>query len=217
MKLRNALLIILLLSAVVVGQRRTDRAVEDEASGFVTNEDQGKAFIVTANTQSPVTLALRHKHNWPQQYSVFLGDGWSSDELRQQEPLLSNLLQNMPDANRLEDLGMKNVFASNPYQEKLIDLGTRRVSDLTIQAILTGMFDDYSLSRPKDPTVYVIYLDPSVESTLSGFNAGKHYLAYFNNFNISGLKVRYVVVPMSASRKQAYATALTAFISSVYN
>jgi hypothetical protein len=112
---------------------------------------------------------------------------------------------------------MKNVFAVNEYQENLADLGTRGVSDLAIQSVIAGMFSDGLLTRPTTPTVYVVYLDPSIPSTLAGMNAGKHYLAYFNNFNTAGIKVRYVVVPMNANSNDPYQTALTAFLSAILN
>lgn len=217
MKFRYVLILVLVLSAAVHAQRRPDRHTDADGSGYVTNEDQGKAFMITANSQMPTLLNLRRTNNSLQQYSIFLGSGWSSDELRWQEPLLANLISNSPDASRLEDIGFKNVYAVNPYQEMLADLETRVMTDLEIQRILEGMFADASLPRPNAPTIYVIYLDPAVDSTLSGFKAGKHYIAYFNDFHVSGSKVRYVVVPMTANQKQAYSIALSGYLSALIN
>ena len=88
---------------------------------------------------------------------------------------------------------------------------------IDIQGVIEEMFSDGSLPRPKTATIYVIYLDPAIQSTLAGMRAGKHYLAYFNNFTTAGTKILYVVVPMNVNSNDPHKTALTAFLSAIFN
>jgi len=217
MKVSLILSLFLIFSVVGYAQQGDNRKIEQDHSGFVTNEDRGKAYIITATTQTSTIPGGRGIKNAPRQYSVFLGSGWSSDQLHSQESTLANLLANMPNAAALQDEGIRDVFTVNDYQENLIDLSTRGVSDLAIQGVVSGMFGSGLLTRPTVPTIYVIYLDPAIQSSLAGMNAGKHYLAYFNNFNTSGMRVRYVVVPMNPNSTTAYQTALTAFVTAMLN
>src|SRR5882762_7596016 len=79
------------------------------------------------------------------------------------------------------------------------------------------MLKDGSLQRPNASTIYVIFLDPGLRSTLGTMLAGKHYLAYHNFFSTSGMKIHYVVAPFEANRETAYQVALRAFLAAAFN
>ncbi len=95
--------------------------------------------------------------------------------------------------------------------------GDRTISDLEIQGVLAGMLKEGSLRRPDASTIYVVFLDPELRSTLGTMIACKHYVAYHNFFNVAGMKIHYVVVPFEANQKAAYQIALRAFLAAALN
>jgi hypothetical protein len=221
MKLQLILIVIISVAGSVHAQETRLRESPNDEPQSVTNDDRGRAFIITRDT--PPVLAAPHGKVTiePQQNSIFLGRGWESESMRAREPELANLLSDIrgqiqlsaPDQRR-----MKNFFAATASQEKLVDIGSSHViSDLEIQSMLRAMLKDNSLQRTNTGTIYVIYLDPAMRSTLGGMIAGKHYLAYHNYFNTSGMKIHYVVIPFEANQKTAYRIALRAFLSAVFN
>jgi hypothetical protein len=223
MRFKSILLIVFAVAAAVQAQESASQRFSEGEPQAVVNEDRGIAFIIPLNTD-PVSLQSAQKGNAiaePQQHSVFLGKGWQSEKLRDRELQLANLMSNMSDPTRLaalEKLGVKNTFAANDFQEKLIDLETRdHISDLQIQAILTSIVRDNPPLHSRFPTIYVVYLDPSLQSTLADLIAGKHYAAYFNSFNFSGNKIRYLVVPFQSNLKSAYEISLNGFLFAVLN
>jgi hypothetical protein len=157
----------------------------------------------------------------PRQYSVFLGKGWEKASLRSREPELANLLAHISDQaqlSALDERGIKNLFAATSSQEKSDDVpGDHTISDLAIQSLLAGMLKEGSLQRPDASAIYVVFLDPDLRSTLGTMIAGKHYVAYHNFFNASGMKIHYVVVPFEANQKTAYQIALRAFLAAALN
>jgi hypothetical protein len=153
----------------------------------------------------------------PQQHSIFLGGGWATDSLRAREPELANLLGGVSDPDEqqaLQERGFKNLFAATLSQEKLDQpAGEQNISDLQIQQILAAMLGDGSLQHPGANTIYVVYLDPALHSTLGPSMAGKHYVAYFNLFNSGGRKIHYVVVPFEEDQDAARKIARRAFVA----
>ena len=223
MKLKSVLLIIVAASASIQAQEAKPRESSDaQPAQSVTNDDRGRAFIIAGEAQ-PLSAGTNHGKVIvePQQNSIFLGRGWETASLRAREPELGNLLANIRDQAQLSALdehGVKNFFAATSSQEKLDDVaGDRSISDLEIQNVLAGMLKEGSLQRPNASTIYVIFLDPGLRSTLGAMIAGKHYLAYHNFFNASGMKIHYVVVPFEANQKTAYQTALRAFLAAALN
>ncbi len=222
MKLKLILLVMFAASASVQAQEAASHPSSDGQPQSVTNDDRGRAFIITGETLS---LSLRGHHERviiePQQQSLFLGSGWAADSERAREPELANLLANLRDQaqlNALDEYGIKNFFAATSSQEKLEDLAVdRSVSDLRIQSVLAGMISEGSLQRPNPSTILIVYLDPGIRSTLGGMMAGKHYLAYHNFFNASGLRIHYVVVPFQPNQQTAYQIALRAFLAAALN
>ena len=222
MKLKLVMVVMMVVSAGVQAQQPKPRESSDDQTQSVTNEDRGQAYVISADM--PI-LSTSGNHDRvitePQQNSIFFGRGWGTTSLRAREPELANLLAHVSDQSQLSALderGIKNFFAATSSQEILNDVaGDRSVSDLTIQSVLAGMLKEGSLQRPNASTIYVIFLDPELHSTLGTMIAGKHYLAYHNFFNASGVKVHYVVVPFEANQKTAYQIALRAFLAAVLN
>jgi hypothetical protein len=218
MKLKLALLFLVAMSTAVQAQRGRQREVPDDEQQAVTNEDRGRAYIITAD--SPHLFTAGNNNNIivePQQNSIFLGRSWETASVRSREPELSNLLTHITDQSQLTALnehGLRNFFAATSSQEKLDAVsGDRTVSDLEIQTLLAGMITESSVPRPNPNTIYVIYLGPEVRSSLGEMIAGKHYLAYRNRFNAAGMKISYVVVPFEEDQKAAYQIALRAFLA----
>lgn len=218
MKLKLVLLLIMAVSIAAQAQQTKPRASSDDQPQSVTNEDRGRAYIISGETQS-VFAPGNHDPviGEPQQNSIFLGRGWATPSLRARETELANLLANITEQvqlTALDERGVRNFFAATSSSEKFDDgPGDRSISDLEIQRLLAEMIADSSVQRPNASTIYVIYLDPEMRSTLGDMIAGKHYRAYRNAFNASGTKINYVVVPFEANQKTAYQIALRAFLA----
>jgi hypothetical protein len=222
MKLKFVLVVLVAVSAGVQAQQAKPREGSDDQPQSVTNEDRGRAYIISAD-MPPLFTSGNHDRVIvePQQNSIFLGRGWKTTSLRAREPELASLLAHISDQSQLSALderGIKNCFAATSSQETFDDVaGDRTISDLALQSVLAGMIKEGSIQRPNASTIYVIFLDPEMRSTLGTMIAGKHYLAYHNFFNASGVKVHYVVVPFEANQKTAYQIALRAFLAAVLN
>ena len=219
MKLRMTVLIMVAFAVSAPAQepKSRDRGADQQA---VVNDDGGQAFVI--GTES-TTLANLSNHgaviSEPRQYSIFLGNGWRKAPLREREPELANLLSNISDQaqlNALNEAGIKNVFGATSSQEKLDDLAVN-ISDLEIQKVLAGMLRDGTFPQSNANTIYVLFLDPKLHSTLGSMIARKHYLAYHNFFNASGLKIHYVVVPFESDPETGYQIALRAFVAAALN
>lgn len=222
MQIKWVLLVCILFSVSVQAQEARPPETSDNQPQSVTNEDRGRAFIITGDTQ-PLSPAASHRRVIvaPQQHSVFLGKGWETGSLRAREPELANLLAGISDQtqlNALDQRGVKNVYAATASQERTDQVaGDRSISDLEIQSLLSGMLKDGSLKLPNPSTIYVIFLDPGLRSTLGTMIAGKHYLAYYNFFNASAMRIHYVVVPFEANRETASQVALRALLAAALN
>ena len=220
MKLKSILLVIIALAVSARAQQLQAQQGSGAQQQSVTNEDGGRAFIIGREPQAFSALSTHGKIiSEPQQDSIFLGSNWAKPNLRARESGLANLLSNVHDQatlNALDECGVKNLFGPTTSREKLDDL-TGNISDLDIQAVLAAMLKDGTLPRPNTNTIYLIFLDPQAHSTLGSMIAAKHYVAYHNFFNGSGVKLHYVVVPFEADSKTAYQIALRAFVSAALN
>ena len=222
MKLKLVLLLIVAVSASVQAQQARHRDSSEDQPQSVTNDDRGRAYIITGAVQPLPNPGNRERVTVePRQNSIFLGNGWEKASLRSRESELANLLAHISDQaelNALDDRGIKNFFAATSSQEKSdLGAGDRSISDLEIQGVLTGMLKEGSLRRPDASAIYVVFLDPGLRSTLGTMIAGKHYVAYHNFFNVAGMKIHYVVVPFEANQKAAYQIALRAFLAAALN
>jgi len=218
MKLKLVLLLIVAVSASVQAQQARHRDSSEDQPQSVTSDDRGRAYIITGEVQPLPNPGNRDRVIVePRQSSIFLGNGWEKASLRSREPELANLLAHISDQaelSALDDRGIKNFFAATFSQEKSdLMAGDRTISDLEIQGVLIGMLKEGSLQRPDASTIYIVFLDPELRSTLGTMIAGKHYVAYHNFFNAAGMKIHYVVVPFEANQKAAYQIALRAFLA----
>jgi len=214
MKLRLILLMMIAIAATAQAQERPD-----ELQQAVTDDDGGKAFIVKISQPSSAVKFGQPLDDIEQQ-SIFLGSGWADTDLRARESELSRLLLGIREHFQLDEsegLGIKNRFAPIFSQEKLDLPGNRNISDLEIQKVLAEMFKDGTLQPPRAGTIYMLFLDPGLHSTLGGLVAEKHYQAYHAFFNASGAHVHYVVVPYQSEPQAARQIALRAFIVAAAN
>src|SRR2546425_173392 len=211
-------LILLMMIAIAATTRAQDRP--DESQQAVTNDDGGKAFIVKMFQLGSVVKFGQPIDGDIEQHSIFLGSGWADTDLRAREPDLSKLLISIREhaqLDMLEGLGLRNRFAPTFSQEKLDISRNRNISDLEIQSVLAGMFKDGTLPPPRAGAIYMLFLDPGLQSTLGALVAEKHYQAYHAFFSAAGARVHYVVVPYQSDPQAARQIALRAFIVAAAN
>jgi len=214
MKFSRLALLILILATIGHAQNPSQLEPVEEREQAVQNEDGGRAWLVLPpRVAAPASIKARAMGiSEVQQNSIFLGNGWTDQSLRQHEQTLSHLLLNLPAHPELQDLldsGI-NVYAPAFSLEKPDVAGNRALSDLEIQSILRdSLKQGLSVNRA---SLFVVFLDAGLRSTLGPLTAEKHYLAYHGYFNNAGARVHYVVVPFEAEPKAAYRNALRAFI-----
>jgi len=219
MKITLILLAVMTLAAGAQAQPGTREASNEQQS--VTNDDRGRAFIIERDSTplSALSNPGRSVISDPQQDSIFLGSGWATPSLRAREAELGNLLVNVRDhatLKALNDSGVKNLYGPTSSREQLDHLAGN-ISDLEIQNILGAMIKYGSLPQSGTNTIYVVFLDPEMRSTLGSMFAGKHYAAYHNFFNAGGMKLHYVVVPYEADRTTATQIAFRALVAAALN
>ncbi len=208
------LILALLSASPAVYAQRT--AVKPDSSGGdrrVVNEDQGNAYVITPETQPPLSK-VKGTPKLPRQFSVFLGDGWNRDELRLLEPTLSNLFASPfgLSAEVIEATMNKRDPGDGLFVEVPYSSPTGPITDLQIQQQIQSVATGDMLSSLGTGTVVMVYLDSSLHSRLTDLDGGKHYLAYENTVNINGSRIRYAVVPMDVNPKRAERVAQTAFL-----
>ena len=217
MKTKHILLIVLAAISVANAQKPDAKKAPLGPTRSVFNEDRGRGCIVV-DTSLPIRRREKISVE-PQQYSIFLGKGWAADSLRTQETILSNLLSDVTDGvatDYLERSGWKTSYSVNNHEEKLGDLGqARTVSDLQIQGLLSDTIKDSQTGRQEDDIIYIVYLEPALASSLASIVGGKHYISYYNAFNRSEIRIRYVVVPYDEVLKTTRKNALAGFLSAV--
>jgi hypothetical protein len=222
MKLKLILLVIVAFAASAKAQEPWRQERPDEREQSVINEDGGRSFIIKPSS-APLHGVVKPGNATVvelQQHSIFLGSHWAEPAWRAREPQLSSLLANVRDHAQMDELtqsGIKNLFGVTTSQEKLDVLSDRNISDLEIQSVLTAMFKEGTLPRPDAGAIYVVFLDPGLQSTLGALVAGKHYVAYHGFLNASGAKIHYAVVPFQSDSHAAYQTALRALVVAALN
>jgi hypothetical protein len=215
---------LLLVAGTARAQQPEDKTPLSDAVQAVIDDDGGRAFIVNSKLKSLTQfkrLPGGATLSAPQQYTIFLGSRWATPSLRAREGKLSNLLssiQNQPDVNKLNSLGINNLFGPTDGQEVLIPFNDDdKVSDIGIKTILAGLVSDGSLPVADRTTIYVVYLQPELRSTLGSLTGRKHYLAYHQFLNIGGERLHYVVVPFEPDVDTAKAIALRALVAAALN
>lgn len=188
-------------------------ALPSGADRRVVNEDRGIAYIVTAETQPPLS-SVKRASKLPHQFSVFLGDGWNRDELRMRETSLANLFASpLGLSTELMDAILnKNDPGVSQFIEVPFSSPNGLVSDLQIQQQIQFIAKSDSRTSMGSGTIVVVYLDSSLHSRFTDLESGKHYLAYENTVNINDARIRYAVVPMDINAKSAETVARTAFL-----
>jgi len=181
----------------------------------VLNEDGGRSFTVLPASGSLVGMLKPDAAASldPQQYSIFLGPKWSDPKLHGSEERLGKLLNSVRDHAQMDELaqaGMTNVYAPTWTIEKLDIAGDRKIGDLEIQSIIREIVKNGA--PPTGDSVFMVYLDPTLQSTLGPLQSGKHYISYHGYANVSDLRIHYAVVPYQADQKAAYQTALRTLV-----
>jgi hypothetical protein len=216
MRLNLIALVMFAIAGTVSAQEPWSQRPE-ERQETVLNEDGGRAFLIRPAAArlpgimkpgAPISQDL-------QQQSIFLGGGWSTPALHSREARLSKLLVSIHDHAQMDEVtqaGITNRFGATFSLEKLDIAGERSIGDLEIQGLLARMFDDDSLTMPGDDTIYFVFLDPGLHSTLGDLKADKHYTSYHSYFNVTGAKIHYVVIPFQQDAGAQYQTGLRALL-----
>lgn len=218
------ILSLLFVAGTVRAQQPEDKTPVNDAVQAVIDDDGGRAFIVNSKLKSlsqlrqlPGGTAL----SAPQQYTIFLGSRWATPSLRARESKLSNLLssiQNQPDINKLNNLGINNLYGPTYSQEVLTSFSDdEKLSDIGIKTILAGLVSADSIPKADRTTIYVVFLQPDLRSTLGTLTGRKHYLAYHQFLNVGGERMHYVVVPYEPDLDTAKAIALRALVAAALN
>ena len=217
MKFKLLIFVMLVLAANTArsqGPWPQERAEQREEA--VTNEDGGRSYLVLPAAGPLVGLAKPGAGIGDlQQHSIFLGSGWADPSLRARESRLSSLLAMIHDHAQMDEIaqaGFTNRFGPTFTLEKLDVTDNRKIGDLEIQDILAGLFANGPLTEPQADSVYIVFLNPGLQSTLRSLTAGKHYFSYHSFFNTSGSKVHYAVVPYQADSTAAYQIALRTLV-----
>jgi hypothetical protein len=215
MRIKFVGLLIFICSIAAQAQEPWPQERPDERQQAVINEDGGRSYIVRPAPAPLIGIVKPGASSIVdlQQHSIFLGPGWSDPALRASESRLSTLLVSIRDHAQLDEIsraGITNVFAPTWTVEKLDIAGDRNISDLEIQRILGQILKNGP--RPSAESIYLVFLDPTLHSTLGPLVANKHYIAYHGFFNTSGVKIHYAVVPFQSDSQAAYQVALRTLI-----
>jgi len=224
--MRHSFLILSLLFAAGTAraQQPEDKTPVNDAVQAVIDDDGGRAFIVNSKLKSLTQLRQLPGGTTlsaPQQYTIFLGSRWATPSLRAREAKLSNLLssiQNQPDINKLNNLGINNLYGPTSSQEVLTPFSDdEKISDIGMKTILAELVTADSLPKADRTTIYVVFLQPDLRSTLGTLTGRKHYLAYHQFLNVGGDRLHYVVVPYEPDLDTAKAIALRALVAAALN
>jgi len=216
-------IIILFCSAVAISAQQPTAKQSEPLDEPVIDDDGGRAFIINPKLKAKlflprVTGSVVHS---PQQFSIFLGSEWTSANLRERETRLTSLLSGAatgPDADRLNSAGIDNLFDTTYSREVPTNFADdEKVSDLAVRGVLTDLTNSASLPPSEPQTIYVIFLEPGIVSTLGPLTGRKQYLAYHNFLNVAGKRLHYVVVPYEANLETQRVIALHAIVAAAVN
>lgn len=215
MKLSYILFIILISAVVAPAQAPWPEEKDDQQQRPVLNEDGGRSYLVLP-ASGPLVGMLKPGASTIgdfEQRSIFVGSGWTDSTIHARQTRLGKLLSTIRDGAQLDEVsaaGISNLFAPVWIVDRSDVAGNRNISDLEIQGILNQALKDGP--EPNSEAIYVVYLDPTMHSTLGPLMAEKHYMAYHGFFNSSGVRVHYAVVPFESDAEAAYQIALRTFI-----
>jgi hypothetical protein len=217
-------IIILLCSAIAINAQQPPAKQSEPLDQPVIDDDGGRAFIINPKLKAKllflprVTGSVVHS---PQQFSIFLGSEWTSASLRERQIRLTSLLSGAatgPEADRLNSAGIDNLFDTTYSREVPTNFADdEKVSDLAVRAVLTDLMNSASLPPVESQTIYVIFLEPGVVSTLGPLTGRKQYLAYHNFLNVAGKRLHYVVVPYEPNVETQRVIALHTIVAAAVN
>jgi hypothetical protein len=212
MRLTLIVISVLLLAASASAQDPGPQARPEQREQSVANEDGGRSYLVLPAT-GPLPGLIKPGQNGVgevQQRTIFLGPGWADPLVRAREQRLSGLLGRIRDGAQ-PDAEPSSSNLSIPFViEKLDVVGNRTISDLELQRILIDALKESPSIKPD--SVYMVFLDPTLRSSLGTLLSDKHFVAYHGFVNFAGQKVHYAVVPFQEDAQTAYQTALRTFI-----
>src|SRR5436190_10447066 len=132
-------LIVLLFTTGAAAQDPWPQERPDDRQQTVLNEDGGRSYIVKpAAAPIPTITKPGTTIGDVEQYSIFLGPGWSDPALRGKEAKFSKLLSQIRDHAQWDEIaraGVGNMFAPTWTVEKLDVTGNSNISDLEIQRV----------------------------------------------------------------------------------
>ena len=213
--MKLTLLIIFILFAVTSASAQDPWPQEkpEQRQQTVINEDGGRSYLVLPATAPLVSLIKPGQEGVGdvKQRTIFLGSGWSNPSLRAREQRLSGLLGRIRDGAQFDDpINAPGKQADAPFTFEKLDIAENRtISDLELQQILTEILKNAPNSNN---AVYMVFLDPTLRSSLGSLLSDKHFIAYHGYLNLSGRKIHYAVVPFQSDAQVAYQTALRTFI-----
>ena len=217
MRTHLAIFMLLFSAATISAQQQPGKQSEglDQA---VIDDDGGRAFIINPKLKAKLVLPLTGSVvRSPQQFSIFLGSEWTSMDLRDRQLRLSSLLSgvaNGAEADKLNRAGIDNLFDTTYSREVPTNFADdERVSDLAVRSVLIDLVNSASLPPSEPQTIYVVFLEPGVVSTLGPLTGRKQYLAYHNFLNVAGQRLHYVVVPYEPNLETQRVLALHALVA----
>ncbi len=218
MRIHLAIFTLLFSTAIISAQQPAGKQFEalDQA---VIDDDGGRAFIINPKLKAKLVLPRISGSvvRSPQQFSIFLGSEWTSTELRGRQLRLSSLLSgvaNGAEADKLNSAGIDNLFDTTDSREVPANFADdEKVSDLTVRGVLIDLVNSASLPPSEPQTIYVVFLEPGVVSTLGPLTGRKQYLAYHNFLNVAGQRLHYVVVPYEPNLETQRVIALHALVA----
>jgi hypothetical protein len=95
--------------------------------------------------------------------------------------------------------------------------GRDRMNDLDVQSMIDRAIENGSLPSRNDDTIYVLFLSPSISSTLGEKSAGTDYASYHSHFHSHDVNVRYVVVPFHEDLNVMNQAATASLIRAIIN
>ena len=163
------------------------------------------------------TARMRYRHHGgdllckPRQYDVFVGTEWKTSA-----PARNTLSQVTA---RIDAAGLCRAQAQAPvptvaeYSENV----DSKFSDLRVQALLNSMIDSHKVPVPSASSLYVLFLDSSIQLTIGEKHGEGEFLAYNNHFHGDHGEVRYVVVPFDSNTAREKRTAARAILNTLAN
>jgi len=92
-----------------------------------------------------------------------------------------------------------------------------KMNDLDVQSMIDRAIENGSLPSRNDDTIYVLFLSPSIASTLGEKAAGTDYASYHSHFHSHDVNVRYVVVPFHEDLNVMNQAATSSLIRALIN